>query len=167
MNCDWVVDWSAVAAFIAAGAAWIAAYLTYKTAKGSWKASIDIEVLKLREKWLASLRTLMSEFIAEGMRHEKGKPVTKEFFALFSQILLSMSPEKNRQANGSGNETTSPYSVKFSEIENKMTGIAQKASKGESISADLGSLQVLFHKYLKLHWDRLQEETVNNYAKNK
>ena len=78
-----------------------------------------------------------------------------------------MCPEKDQRASFSNKDNKSLYSVKFSEIENKMTDIGRKAARGEKIASDLGVLQVLFHKYLKLHWDRLQEETVNNYAKNK
>ena len=167
VNCNWVIDWSAVAAIIAAGAAWLAAFLTYRTAKGAWKASIDVEVLKIREKWLASLREIMSQFIAEGMRQNLGEPASREFLALYSQILLSMSPESGSKSTSDSKTLASPYMVHFSEIEKQMRTIGLNISNQKSISAELGSLQVMFHKYLKLHWDRLQDETVNRYAKNK
>jgi len=158
--CEGVAEfnWDAFASFLTAGAAWTVAYLTYRIARGYWKTNRQLEVLKLREKWVSNLREAMSEYIAAGIVNDKSPDSRRRFLSLHSKILLMMNPEKSDKFS-EVQEEISPYTVSFKEIQNKMNAVGEKWTKSKSVQSDMAALQIMFHKYLKLNWDELQKES--------
>ena len=171
----YIIDWSAIAAFLAAGSAWFAVYKTSQTARGNWNSSLNLELVKLRERWIDSLRTLMAEYISEGMtKNEEStdRGEMKKFIALHSQILLMMDPEQDDRSkelikNRKNNKLRSDYYfVPFSEIKEKMNETAIKWNKSQAIGAEMAELQIIFHRYLRHHWLALKEENIHDYFEN-
>ena len=60
----YIIDWSAVAAFLAAGAALYGVWRGKITAQNNLSAELDLERVRFREKWIQNLREEMANIAA-------------------------------------------------------------------------------------------------------
>jgi len=172
-------DWSAIAAFLAAGIAGYAAWLNFKTTRESRQASVDLGVMNLREKWIWDLRQQMAEFVSLSLsitKLPKSDPLyfkqRQRFDQLYSLIPFMMDPETDKSALNAlkkmmkSRESQNHY-IPFSDIREQMGKVEAIVTQKSPLGDDLAKLENLFHSYLRYHWINLQNENVRPHAKNK
>ena len=147
---NYIIDWSAIAAFLAAAAALYGVWRGNRTAQTNLSAQLDLERIKFRESWIQNLRGKMS--IVGGMlAHVKALNPEQvvELSKALVEMLLLMNP------NDSDYETLRKMTKKLKQ----KAGGEELASENEKDESFVYSDYTrICQKILKREWDRLNQE---------
>ena len=143
-------DWAALAAFIAAGAIVYGALKAAQVSLSNQRIAAEIEISKLREKWLYSLRSDLAEYCTV-LLEDQSPQTNHRIASLLNKIRLSLNPNDER-------------TVRFSL---KMTNVAQLyTTNDENVASEAAKLQAEASVFLKEEWEEMKVKLRKVYVKN-
>ena len=147
MAGDYTIDWVACGAFAAAAVVLFGAWRANKIAENNISASIDLEIAKLREKWIDDLRTEMVEFSGCISDEKLSEDIKMKAFVHFNKILLLMNPED----------------PDFGELEDLMLAMTKEDDEVFNPKPHVDFIK-LCQLILKREWERLKSD-LHKYGK--
>ena len=140
-------EWAAIVALLAAVIALYGAWRANKIAENNISASIDLEIAKLREKWIDDLRSEMVEFSGCISDEELSEEIKIKQFVHFNKILLLMNPKDPN----------------FGELEDLMLAMTERDNEVFDPKPHVAFVK-LCQLILKREWEKLKSD-LRKYGK--
>jgi len=140
LNYDY--EWTAIVALVAAGIALYGAWRANKIAEKNLSASVELEIIKFREKWIHELRTEMAAFSGPSLRVELNDDEYFKLVTHWNKVRLLMNPNDPM----------------FGELMGLMATICDDVDKGNEEADNLVNYFKLCQKILKAEWERLKRD---------